>query len=209
MQTTPGTSLISDKTTEHDTAPQRSRLQVWVAVASVVYLLDQGSKWFAERSLSGGRPREVLGDLLQFRLTYNPGAAFSVGTGYTIVLTVIALVVIAVCLALASRLRSTPWAVALGLLLGGALGNVTDRIFRAPAPFRGHVVDFIELPNWPVFNLADSAISVAAVLFVALSVRGVHLDGTRDTHAAGSGSTDPGSTDPGSTDPGSTGDRHP
>ncbi len=224
MQTTRGTSLISDKTTEHDTAPQRSRLSVWVAVASVVYLLDQGSKWFAERFLSGGRPREVLGDLLQFRLTYNPGAAFSVGTGYTIVLTVIALLVIAVCLALARRLRSTPWAVALGLLLGGALGNVTDRIFRSPAPFRGRVVDFIELPNWPVFNLADSAISVAAVIFVALSLRGVHLDGTRDTHAAGSDGTgsdgtgsdgtgsdgtDPGSTDPGSTDPGSTGDRHP
>ena len=72
------------------------------------------------------------------------------------------------------------WAIALGLLLGGALGNVTDRIFRDPAPFRGHVVDFIELPHWPVFNVADTAICVAAALFVLLSVRGIHLDGRRD-----------------------------
>ena len=180
MQTTPGTSLSSDSTAEHDTARHPSRFSVWVAVASIVYVLDQGSKWWAEQALSGGAPREVLGDLLQLRLTYNPGAAFSVGTGYTIALTVIALVVIGVCLTLASRLGSTSWAVALGLLLGGALGNVTDRIFRAPSPFRGHVVDFIELPSWPVFNIADSAISVAAVLFVVLSLRGVHLDGTRD-----------------------------
>jgi signal peptidase II len=201
MQTTPGTSLIGDATPEHDTAPKRSRFWVWVAVASVVYVLDQGSKWAAERFLSGGRPHEVFGDLLQFRLTYNPGAAFSVGTGYTIVLTVIALVVIAVCLSLASRLGSTSWAVALGLLLGGAVGNVTDRITRAPAPFRGHVVDFIELPNWPVFNIADSAISMAAVLFVALSLRGVHLDGTRDGRRMTaeapeeSATSDPASTD--------------
>jgi signal peptidase II len=177
MQTTPGTSLSSDSTPEHDTAPHRSRFSVWVAVATIVYVLDQGSKWWAEQSLSGGPPREVLGELLQLRLTYNPGAAFSLGTGYTVVLTVIALVVIGVCLTLARRLGSTGWAVALGLLLGGALGNVTDRIFRSPAPFRGHVVDFIELPHWPVFNIADSAISVAAALFVALSLRGVHLDG--------------------------------
>ncbi len=179
MQTTRGTPLI-DATTAGDPPPRRSRLRVWVAVASIVYLLDQASKWWAERALSNGRPHEVVGDLLQLRLTHNPGAAFSVGTGYTIALTVIALVVIAVCLTLASRLGNTWWAVALGLLLGGALGNVTDRLVRAPAPFRGHVVDFIELPHWPVFNVADSAISVAAVLFIGLSLSGVRLDGTRE-----------------------------
>ncbi|MDQ3307925.1 MAG: signal peptidase II [Actinomycetota bacterium] len=194
MQTTPGTSLSSEATPEHDTAPRRSRFSVWVAVASMVYALDQVTKWWAERSLAGGPPREVLGDLVQLRLTYNPGAAFSVGTGYTIVLTVIALVVIGVCLTLASRLGSTSWAVALGLLLGGALGNVTDRILRAPAPFRGHVVDFIELPSWPVFNIADSAISVAAVVFVVLSLRGVHLDGTRDERRQSAGSPDDSAT---------------
>ncbi len=188
MQTTPRASLI-DATRAADASARRSRLRVWVAVASVIYLLDQSSKWWAERSLSNGRPREVLGDLLQFRLTHNPGAAFSVGTGYTIALTIIALAVIAVCLSLASRLGSAWWAVALGLLLGGALGNVTDRLVRDPAPFRGHVVDFIELPNWPVFNVADSAISVAAVLFVGLSLSGIRLDGSRDEkrrHAADS-----------------------
>jgi signal peptidase II len=69
--------------------------------------------------------------------------------------------------------------VALGLLLGGALGNLTDRIFRSPGPLRGHVVDFLELPHWPIFNLADSAIVLGAVLITLQSLRGVHLDGRR------------------------------
>jgi signal peptidase II len=153
---------------------------LWVAVAALTYLLDQATKVWAQRSLDEGNPQQVIGDLLQFHLTHNPGAAFSMGTGYTVVLTLIALTVIVVCIRLARRLGSTGWAIALGLLLGGALGNVTDRIFRDPAPFRGHVVDFIELPHWPVFNLADTAICVAAALFVLLSARGIHLDGRRD-----------------------------
>ena len=139
-------------------------------------------------------------DLLRFNLTRNPGAAFSMGTGYTVVLTVIALVVIVVCIKMARRLGSTGWAIGLGLLLGGALGNVTDRILRDPSPFRGHVVDFIELPHWPVFNLADTAICVAAGIFVLQSARGVHLDGSREPR-----STDvtnaPTSTDDDSTTP--------
>ena len=157
-----------------------------MAVAALTYLLDQATKVWAQRSLHEGDPQQVIGDLLQFHLTHNPGAAFSMGTGYTVVLTLIALTVIVVCIRLARRLGSTGWAIALGLLLGGALGNVTDRIFRDPAPFRGHVVDFIELPHWPVFNLADTAICVAAALFVLLSARGIHLDGRRDGDAEAS-----------------------
>ena len=153
---------------------------LWAAVSAATCALDQATKWWAERSLDDGQPREVFGDWLQLRLTHNPGAAFSVGTGYTIVLTLVALIVIGVCIKMAGRLGSAGWAVALGLLLGGSLGNVTDRIFRDPAPLRGHVVDFLQLPHWPVFNVADSAICVAAALFVVLSLRGVHLDGSVD-----------------------------
>ena len=185
MQTTPGTSLSND-TTPSAASARNHRITLWAAVAAVAFLLDQGTKWWAQRALGDQRPRDVIDGWLQFHLTHNPGAAFSMGTGYTIVLTVIALTVVVVCIKMASRLGSVGWAVALGLLLGGALGNVTDRIFREPSPFRGHVVDFIELPHWPVFNVADSSISVAAVLFVLLSLRGVHLDGTVDTRHPGS-----------------------
>jgi signal peptidase II len=160
-----------------------------VAVAAAAYVADQATKTWAEASLGDGRRHPVLGDLLTLNLTHNPGAAFSMGTGYTVVLTVIAIGVIVVCLKMARQLGSTGWAIGLGLLLGGALGNVTDRIVRPPAPFRGHVVDWIELPHWPVFNLADSAICVAAAIFVLQSIRGVHLDGRRerlDVDSAGS-----------------------
>lgn len=147
-------------------------------IAVLVWVLDQATKWWASHHLADGQPHRLVGSLFQLRLTHNSGAAFSVATGYTVVLTVIALVVIVVGVRLANRLRSAWWAVAMGLLLGGAAGNVTDRIFRPPAPFQGHVVDFMELPHWPIFNVADSAVSVAAVLIVVLSFRGVHLDGS-------------------------------
>ena len=178
MQATSGTSLTSQAAA---TPARPRRLFLWSSAALATYALDQATKAWAERSLTPGVARPLIGDVLQLRLTRNPGAAFSLGTGYTIVLTVIALVVVAVCLSMAARLRSRGWAVALGLLLGGALGNVTDRLLRDPAPLRGHVVDFLEIPNWPVFNVADSAICCAAALFVVLSVRGVRLDGTLDS----------------------------
>ncbi len=110
------------------------------------------------RELSDREPVTLLGGLLTLRLVRNPGAAFGFAEGLTIAFTVVAVAVVVVILRLSRRLRSTPWAVALGLVLGGAVGNLVDRIFRAPGPGRGHVVDFLELPHWPVFNLADSAI---------------------------------------------------
>ena len=111
-------------------------------------------------------------------LCASPGAAFSVGTGYTIVFTLIAAAVVVAILRVSRRLYSRRWAIALGALLGGALGNLLDRMFRDPGPLRGHVVDWIELPHWPVFNLADSAIVGAAVLMVLLAVTGREVDGT-------------------------------
>jgi signal peptidase II len=95
----------------------------------------------------------------------------------TVVFTAVAVVVIVAILRMARRLYSLPWAIALGGLLGGALGNLTDRIFRSPGVFRGHVVDFIELPNWPVFNVADSAIVGAGILMFALAARGIPVEG--------------------------------
>lgn len=152
---------------------------LWALVAFGVYVLDQATKWWAQRELTVGVPRHVVDGWFELDLTHNAGAAFSMGTGYTVILTLVAIGVVLICLRVASRLGSTAWAVALGLLLGGALGNVTDRIFRSPGPLRGHVVDFMRLPHWPIFNVADASICVAAVLFVVLSLRGVRLDGSR------------------------------
>jgi signal peptidase II len=182
MQATTGTPLSdhADSARDSDRGRQSRLLLLWASVASLAYVLDQLTKWWAQHSLTEGVPKSLVGDLLRLDLTHNAGAAFSVGTGYTILLTLVALAVIVACLRLAGRLGSRGWAVALGLLLGGALGNVTDRIFRSPGPLRGHVVDFLELPHWPVFNLADASICLAAVIVVVLSIRGIRFDGSRD-----------------------------
>jgi signal peptidase II len=145
--------------------------------ALLVYLLDVSTKTVAVQALQ--EPVPLAGGLLTLRLTRNPGAAFSFGTEYTVLLTAVAIAVVIVVLRLAYRLGSTGWAMALGLLLGGACGNLTDRLFRSPGPLRGHVVDFLELPHWPVFNLADAAIVCGAALVVLQSFRGVRLDGSR------------------------------
>jgi signal peptidase II len=148
-------------------------------VAAGVLLLDQATKWWVQQTMPNRPPIEVLGDWLQITYTLNPGAAFSMGGSFTVILSVIAVGVSIVIVRVASRLGSVAWAVALGGILGGALGNLSDRILREPGPFRGHVVDWISVPNWPVFNVADSAIFCSALLMVWLSFRGVGLDGTR------------------------------
>jgi signal peptidase II len=122
----------------------------------------------------------LLGGFLHILVDRNSGAAFSVGPSLTILYSAIAITVIVVILRTSRRIRSLPWAITLGLLLGGATGNLVDRIFRWPGPFRGWVVDWIQLPHWPVFNLADSAIVCGGILAVLLSARGMHLDGRRD-----------------------------
>ena len=155
-----------------------SRIRTFAVVAACVFLIDLSTKVVAVNTLSVNRPVSLLDGLLTLRLTRNPGAAFSFGTGYTVVLSVLAIAVAVAVVRLSSRLGSAGWAVALGLLLGGACGNLTDRLFRDPGPFRGRVVDFVELPNWPIFNAADSAIVLGACLIVLQSVRGVHLDGS-------------------------------
>ena len=161
-----------------DAAPRRRRVGILVAVSAVVYVLDIVSKLLVVAHLDPDQPVHVIGSLLQLTYTRNSGAAFSIGWGYTAVFSLIAIGVIVVILRLARKLYSAPWAVALGLLLGGAIGNLTDRIFRAPGPFRGWVVDFIQVPHFAIFNLADSAITCGGVLMVLLAFRGLHPDGT-------------------------------
>ena len=175
MQATRGASLTRDA--DDGNAGGRRRIGVLLAVATTVVLLDQISKIMAVAWLDDGRVVELVDGVLQLRLVRNPGGAFSVATNMTVVLALVAAVVVVVILRISRRLRSGPWALALGCLLGGAVGNLIDRVFREPAPLRGHVVDFLELPNWPVFNLADSAIVGAAVLVALLTLRGVAFDG--------------------------------
>jgi signal peptidase II len=150
-------------------------------VAAVGLTLDVATKWEAVDRLEPNVPVRVLGPLLSFRLIRNPGAAFSQGEGITWVFAVAAILVVAfVLVRLVPRLGHVGWAVALGLLVAGVTGNLVDRIFRQPGPFRGHVVDFLELPHWPIFNVADMCITAAAVMVIVLSIfRNVGIDGRR------------------------------
>jgi signal peptidase II len=150
-----------------------------LAIAVTAIAIDQITKALAVSGLADQPPRRVVGTLVQFELARNPGAAFSTGTSHTIVFSIIAMIATIVVLWFIARSRSWGWACALGLLLAGIVGNLIDRVFREPGPFRGHVVDFIALPHWPVFNVADMCINVAAVLILVLAVRGVRLDGGR------------------------------
>ena len=150
----------------------------------MVLVADLVTKIIGVAELEGREPVRILGGLVYLQLVRNPGAAFSLATGYTWVLSLIAVGVVVVIIRVARRLRSTGWAVALGLILGGALGNLVDRIFRAPGPLQGHVVDTVSLfaPDgrvWPVFNLADACIVSGGALLVLLALLGRELDGSR------------------------------
>ena len=135
---------------------------------AIIWAIDYTTKVWALNNLSQREPREILGSFLQLRLVFNPGAAFSFGTSVTFIFTILALAAIAVIAYYAIKIENRWWAAVLGLALGGILGNLTDRIFRAPSFFNGHVIDWIELPRWPVFNVADIAIVCAALLSVLL-----------------------------------------
>lgn len=156
----------------------KRRIAVLFAVAVLAYALDLVSKMIVVAKLEHHDSIEIVGDWLKFEAIRNAGAAFGFGEAFTIIFTVIAAAVIVVIARLARKLYSLPWAVALGLLLGGALGNLTDRIFRSPGVFEGAVVDFIAPKHFAVFNLADSAIVCGGILIVLLSFRGLDPDGT-------------------------------
>ena len=142
-------------------------------IAWAVWLVDFATKVWAINNLSASNPTKIIGDFLRLTLIRNSGAAFSLAQGATIIFTLFAIFVVAAIAYFAPRVTSRGWSVVLGLALGGVLGNLTDRSFRSPGYFTGHVIDWIELTHWPVFNLADTAIVVAAGIAVILSIRNI------------------------------------
>lgn len=151
-----------------------------LVLAVVVVACDQVTKVLAVAHLEGHPPVSVVGDTVRLMLLRNSGAAFSLGTGFTVVLGVLsAAVVVAICW-FARTVHSRWWAWGLGLVLGGAAGNLLDRLLRTPGALRGHVVDFVSVGWWPVFNVADSCL-VAGVITIAVAVLlGESRDGTRE-----------------------------
>jgi len=161
---------------ERSGIPPRRRHGLLLAIAAAVLLLDILTKVLAVRFLVPGQPVSIIGDTVTWTLVRNSGAAFSMATGYTWVLTLVAMGVVVGILWMGRRLVSPWWAVGLGMILGGALGNLVDRFFRAPGPLRGHVVDFLSIGWWPVFNVADPAVVGGAMLLVVLSLFGFEFD---------------------------------
>ncbi|ASK67218.1 signal peptidase II [Brachybacterium avium] len=167
-------------------------LGIIAVIAVVLAVIDQISKNWAEANLEELVPQPFIGEILQLTLLYNTGAAWGMGSEITPVVTGLQLaIVVGVIVFALKAVRSWGYAVALGLILGGALGNIHDRMLRDPSPFHGAVVDFLELPNWPVFNVADMAVVGGAILIIALGLFGVAADPAADAPAAES----PGSPD--------------
>lgn len=165
---TPGDSGVPPETDPPETDEPRRSAVGPLAVAAVIVLVDQLTKIWAVSALSDG-PVEVIGTALQFRLTRNPGGAFSLLTGLTPVLALLAVVMVVYIVRTTRRTTDVVMAYSLALVLGGAVGNLVDRLLRSPGFLRGEVVDFIKVPNWPTFNIADSAITIGVIL---IAVRG-------------------------------------
>lgn len=167
---------------EHDLPPRR--IALLAVLATIVVVFDLITKIIAVALLTPYEPTPILGGVVYFTLIRNPGAAFGMADSMTWLLSLIVIAVIVAIIRMAKRLRSTAWAVSLGLILGGALGNLIDRIFRSPGFLRGHVVDFVSLfeprgEHFAIFNVADSAITIGGILLVITALRGIEVDGTR------------------------------
>ena len=194
-------------------------LLILLGAALAVYGLDQLSKYLVVTNLTEGEVVQVLGPVLQWQFVRNPGAAFSLASGMTWIFTILAAGVITFIVWFARRIHSVAWALVFGLLLGGVLGNLTDRLLREPSFGLGHVIDYISTP-WlipAIYNVADIAIVSSMVLFMILTIRGVGLDGIReskrtDAAAEAEPAADASASGPATTDgPGATpaGDGHP
>jgi signal peptidase II len=170
------TTAASDSAVPVEAARPQRRLKLLLTVAAVVLALDVVTKILAVRFLTPGQPVSIVGDTVTWTLVRNSGAAFSMATGYTWVLTLVATAVVVGIIWMGRRLVSPWWALGLGMILGGALGNLVDRFLRAPGPLRGHVVDFLSIGWWPVFNVADPAVVGGAILLVVLSLFGFDYD---------------------------------
>ena len=170
------------------------RVRLLLLVAALVLVTDVVTKTVVVATLSHRSPIVLFGGLVKLTELRNSGAAFSIGASSAVMTVLFSLIAVGVIIAIlrtSRRLRSVPWAITLGLLLGGAAGNLGDRIFRSPGPFRGFVVDWIQLPHWPVFNVADSCIVCGGVLAVLLAARGVPLEGGTRMQAGGEPDSDP------------------
>jgi signal peptidase II len=179
MQAARGASLTTSDPSTPQQSPSRRHLGLFALVAALGYAVDLVTKVLAVRHLVPGVERPLVGDLLTLYIARNPGAAFSTGTSYTLLLSLVAIAAAVAVLWNARRLRSTGWALGLGFLLAGILGNLTDRVFREPGVLRGHVVDFLQLPHWPIFNVADVCINIAAAFIIVQALRGISVDGRR------------------------------
>lgn len=175
MQTEAGAPL--SRSTTPVGARARSARAAFLGVALTTVAFDQCTKWVALRELTPGQPVDLVGAVLRLNLIRNPGAAFSIGEGATWALTIVSLAVLAAIIGTLPRLRHTGWALSLGLLSGGAVGNLVDRFVREPGPGRGHVIDFIDYNGWFIGNVADIAIVVGAAVVMVLSLVGVSMAG--------------------------------
>ena len=179
-------AIFEESMSEQSDAPaaatpefRRGVLLVAASAAVLVYVLDQLTKWWVVSTMEPGRQVPVVEGLLWWQFIRNPGAAFSLGENITWVFSLVMAVVSVVIVLTLRRVRSLAWALALGLVLGGALGNLTDRLLREPGFGMGHVVDFIAVPHFAIFNVADCGVVVGVGLVVVLNLLGRDLDGTR------------------------------
>ena len=151
-------------------------VQKWrtlLSVAWLVWILDLATKAWAVSQLANREPVKILGSFFQLTFVRNPGAAFSFASNATLFLSLFGIIVALGVVYYAPKITSKGWSVVLGLVLGGILGNLMDRIFREPSFLRGHVIDWMQLPHWPIFNIADSAIVIAAALAMILTARNI------------------------------------
>ena len=149
------------------------RWRTLLSVAWFIWILDLATKAWAVEQLAHREPIKILGTFFQLTLVRNPGAAFSFATNATLLLSLFGIIVLLGITYFAPRITSKGWSIVLGLVMGGILGNLMDRIFREPGFLRGHVIDWMQLPHWPIFNIADSAIVVAAALSMVLTVKNI------------------------------------
>ncbi|WP_082000492.1 signal peptidase II [Arthrobacter sp. PAMC 25486] len=152
---------------------------LWLGVAAFAYACDQVTKWWVSSTMEIGETIPVIPGVLQWYHILNSGAAFSIGENFTWVFSIIMALVAVVIIVMSRRIRSVWWAIGLGLVLGGALGNLTDRLFRPPSFGMGHVVDFISFPNFAIFNMADMGVVGGVIVICLLTLLGVGLDGTK------------------------------
>ncbi|MHA7304612.1 signal peptidase II [Arthrobacter sp. TMN-49] len=155
---------------------------LWLGVAAFAYVCDQLTKWWVTSTMVEGETIPVIDGVLQWYFIRNPGAAFSIGESFTWFFTLIMAAVAVAIIFLSRRIGSIWWAIGLGLVLGGALGNLTDRLFRPPSFGMGHVVDFISFPNFAIFNMADMGVVGGVIVICLLTLLGIGMDGSR--HAA-------------------------